>query len=109
MTYKCTRVHARLFESPRHSGATDEGVNPRLLRMSLPGVHEGRRPMKIRPQPTSWYRRRSLQLARKVRRPAVRSKLGLGKNTCTRRGTPRDLAWYIRARRGDAKGIESYL
>src|SRR3954465_1948333 len=38
------RVPARLFESPRHSGATDEGMTPRLLRMGLPGVPEDRRP-----------------------------------------------------------------
>src|SRR3954463_8152039 len=36
------RVPARLFESPRHSGATDEGVTPRLLKMRLPGVLEDR-------------------------------------------------------------------
>src|SRR3954471_2613869 len=38
------RVPARLFESPRHSGATDEGVTPRLLHVRLPGAKEGRRP-----------------------------------------------------------------
>src|SRR3954463_7799763 len=38
------RVPVRLFESPRHSGATDEGVTPRLLLMRLLGVPEGRRP-----------------------------------------------------------------
>src|SRR3954462_966032 len=27
------RVPARLFESPRHSGAIDEGVTPRILRI----------------------------------------------------------------------------
>src|SRR3954463_12226474 len=43
-----TRVPARPFESPRHSGATDEGVTPRLLQMGLPGVPEDRRPMKTR-------------------------------------------------------------
>src|SRR3954468_7090857 len=38
------RVPARLFESPRHSGATDEGVTPRLLRVRIPSAHEDRRP-----------------------------------------------------------------
>src|SRR3954464_10517266 len=57
----------------------DEGVTPRLLRIDLPGVPEDKRPMKIQPRPDSWHRRRSLQLTRKVRRSAVRSKLGLGK------------------------------
>lgn len=28
------------FESPRHSGSTDEGVTPRLLQMSVPGVYQ---------------------------------------------------------------------
>src|SRR3954466_2670538 len=42
-----TRVPARLFDSTRHSGATDEGVTPRLLWMSLPGVAEDRRPTKM--------------------------------------------------------------
>src|SRR3954471_21734648 len=84
-TQGCTRVPVRLFESPRHSGATEEGVTPRLLRISLPGVPEDRRPMKIQPRPAGWHRRRSLRLTRKVRSPAVRSKLGLGKLTCKRR------------------------
>src|SRR3954463_7842815 len=43
-TNGCTRVPARLFESPRHSGATNEGVTPRLLRISIPGAYEDRRP-----------------------------------------------------------------
>src|SRR3954466_13424738 len=37
------RVPARLFEYPRHSGATDEGVTPRLMCMRIPGVYEDRR------------------------------------------------------------------
>src|ERR1041385_3360890 len=109
MTNECTRVPAPLFESPRHSGATDEGVTPRLLRISLPGVPEDRRPMKIHPRPANWHRRRSLRLTRKVRRPAVRSKLGLGKLTCKRRRTPRDLARYIRARRGNTKDNQYHM
>src|ERR1041385_8215931 len=64
---------------------TDEGASPQLLRISLPGVHEDRRPMKIQPWPARWHRRRRQRLARKVRRPVVRSKLGLGKLTCKRR------------------------
>src|SRR3954466_12639203 len=32
---------------PRHSGATNEGVTPRLLWMSLPGVPEDKRPTKM--------------------------------------------------------------
>src|SRR3954468_19810707 len=50
-TNKCTRVPARLFESPRHSGATAEGVTPRLLPMGLPGVPEDRRPTELPPGP----------------------------------------------------------
>src|SRR4051812_37187880 len=50
-TNGCTRVPARLLESPRHSGATDEGVTPRLLQISLPGVPEDRRPTKLPPGP----------------------------------------------------------
>src|ERR1041385_3088328 len=87
-TNGCTRVPARLFESPRHSGATDEGGTHRLLREGLPGVPEYRRPMKPRldpPWPANWHRRRSLRLTWKVRRPVVRSKLGLGKLTCKHR------------------------
>src|ERR1044072_6346063 len=38
------RAPARLFKPPRHSGATDEGVPPRLLRARLPGVPKDRRP-----------------------------------------------------------------
>src|SRR3954465_1247781 len=38
------RVPMRLFESPRHSGATNEGVTPRLLRVRIPGTYEDRRP-----------------------------------------------------------------
>src|SRR4051812_3176625 len=38
------RVPARLFESPRHSGATDEGVTPQLLSMRVPGACHGWRP-----------------------------------------------------------------
>src|SRR3954463_6316287 len=30
---------ARLFESPRHSGANDERVTPRLLRVRIPGAY----------------------------------------------------------------------
>src|ERR1041385_6578873 len=78
-------MSTRLFASPRHSGATDEGVTPRLLRISLPGVPEDRRPTKIQPRPANWHRHRILRLTRKVRKPAVRSKLGLGKLTCKRR------------------------
>src|SRR3954468_13695579 len=44
ITRERIRVPARLFESPRHSGATDEGVTPQLLLVRLPGVHEDRRP-----------------------------------------------------------------
>src|ERR1041385_5067179 len=73
------------FLAGKSRRGTDEGVTPRLLRMSLHGVHEGRSPMKIRPRPSGWHRRRSPRLTRKVRRPTVRSKLGLGKFTCTRR------------------------
>src|SRR4051812_10260127 len=40
------RVSARLFESPRHSGAIDEGVTPRLLRRRVPGTREDERPAK---------------------------------------------------------------
>src|SRR3954466_8525152 len=36
--------YLRLFESPRHSGTTDEGVTLRLLCMGLPGVPKDRRP-----------------------------------------------------------------
>src|ERR1043165_3278438 len=50
-TRVCTRVPARLFESPRPSGATDEGVTPRLLQMGLPGVPEDRRPTELSPGP----------------------------------------------------------
>src|SRR4051812_46839840 len=50
-TNGCTRVPARLFESPRHSGATDEGVTPRILQMGLPGVPEDRRPTELPPGP----------------------------------------------------------
>src|SRR3954468_3020638 len=39
-----TRVPARLFESPRHSEATDEGVTPRLLHVRIPSAGEDRRP-----------------------------------------------------------------
>src|SRR4051812_17677001 len=46
------RVPARLFESPRHSGANDEGVTPRLLWMSLPGAAEDRRPTRMPPGPS---------------------------------------------------------
>src|SRR3954463_7554313 len=35
------------LESPRHSGATDEGMTPRLLWMSLPCVPEDRRPTEM--------------------------------------------------------------
>src|SRR4051812_16183534 len=78
---KCQRVGSisRRNEMPMNKG--DEGVTPRLLRISLPGVHEDRRPMKIHPRPANWHRRRSLRLTRKVRRSVVRSKLGLGKLT----------------------------
>src|SRR4051812_48847445 len=38
------RVPARLFESPRHSGATDEGVTPRLLSVRVPGACQDWRP-----------------------------------------------------------------
>src|SRR3954469_3413574 len=61
-TNKCTRVPARLFESPRHSGATYEGVTPRLLPMGLPGVPEDRRPTELPPWPTNWHGRRSPRL-----------------------------------------------
>src|SRR4051812_23487105 len=44
MMQEWTRVPTRLFESPRHSGATDEGVTPRLIWMCLPSVPEDRRP-----------------------------------------------------------------
>src|ERR1041384_1006144 len=47
-----TRVPARLFDPPRHSGATDEGVTPRLLWMGLPGVPEDRRPTRMPPGPS---------------------------------------------------------
>src|SRR4051812_46464462 len=50
-TWIRTRVPVRLLESPRHSGATDEGVTPRLLRVGLPGVLEDRKPMKMTPGP----------------------------------------------------------
>src|ERR1043165_5478185 len=53
------RVPARLFESPRHSGATDEGVTPRLLLMGLPGVIGGGRPTELSPDspwPARWHR-----------------------------------------------------
>src|SRR3954469_21221367 len=52
MTQERTRVPARLFESPRHSGATDDGVTPRLLWMGLPGVPEYRRPARMPPGPS---------------------------------------------------------
>src|ERR1043165_9283449 len=48
---ECTQVPARLFESPRHSGATDEGVTPRLQPMGLPDVPEDRRPTELSPGP----------------------------------------------------------
>src|SRR4051794_18623637 len=51
-TQEWTRVPARLFESPRHSGAIDEGVTPRILRMGLPGVPEDRRPARTPPGPS---------------------------------------------------------
>src|SRR4051812_23966408 len=51
-TQEWTRVPAQLFESPRHSGATDEGVTPRLLWMVLPGVPEDRRPARMPPGPS---------------------------------------------------------
>src|SRR3954465_15890241 len=41
------RVPVRLFESPRHSEATNEGVTPQLLRMDLPGIPEDRRPARM--------------------------------------------------------------
>src|SRR3954463_10435815 len=47
------QVPARLFESPRHSGATDEGVTPRLLRVRLPGAYEDRRPVGSLDGPTT--------------------------------------------------------
>src|ERR1041384_2579404 len=53
------RVPARLFESPRHSGATDEGVTPRLLLMGLPGVVGGGKPTELPPDspgPARWNR-----------------------------------------------------
>src|SRR3954466_15214720 len=59
------RVPARLFESPRHSGATDEGVTPRLLRVRLPGVPEDGRPTRSADGPSlahSQHRHRSLRL-----------------------------------------------
>src|ERR1041385_6502837 len=40
------RVPARLFESPKHSGATDKGVTPRLLYVRGPGACHGWRPTK---------------------------------------------------------------
>src|SRR3954465_13740356 len=49
MTQERTRVPARLFEPPRNSGATDVGVTPRLLQMSLPGVAEDRSPTRMSP------------------------------------------------------------
>src|SRR4051812_26315783 len=50
-TQGCTQSPVRLFESPRHSGATDEGITPRLLWMDLPGVSEDRRPTRMMPGP----------------------------------------------------------
>src|SRR3954468_13962345 len=47
------RVPARLFESPRHSGAADEGVTPRLLRVRIPGAYEDRRPAGSLDRPTT--------------------------------------------------------
>ena len=73
------RVPARLFESPRHSGATDEGVTPQLLCMDLPGaLEDGRAHEDIawaKPWPANWHRRRGPRLARKVQR-----------SCCTRQG-----------------------
>src|SRR3954463_201038 len=43
-TQRGIRVPARLFESARPSGATDEGVTPRLLHVRIPGAYEDRRP-----------------------------------------------------------------
>src|SRR3954464_13499828 len=43
-TRRRIRVLARLFESPKHSGDTDEGVTPRLLHERIPGALEDRRP-----------------------------------------------------------------
>src|SRR4051812_40463635 len=40
-----------VLESPRHSGATEEGVTPRLLPMGLPGVPEDRSPTELSPGP----------------------------------------------------------
>src|SRR3954470_12487887 len=44
ITQRRIRVPARLFESPRHSGATDEGVTPQLLHVRIPGAYEDGRP-----------------------------------------------------------------
>src|SRR4051812_35432311 len=67
-TRRRIRVPARLFESPRHSGATDEGVTPRLLPVRIPGAYEDRRPTRSVDGP--WlahfqHRRRSPRLIRK--------------------------------------------
>ena len=59
------------------------------------------------PWPASWHQRRSPRLTRKVRDPAVWSKLVLGKIICKHTWTPRDLAYYIKARRGNAKDNSS--
>ena len=94
-TDRCTRVPARLFESPRHSGATNEGLTPRLLRMGLPGVPEDGRPTKMSPGPGlgplcgtdvgvhDQYGRHNL---------AYKARLGLGNHLCNLGRTPRDLA-----------------
>src|ERR1043165_8371964 len=44
ITQRRIRVPARLFESPRHSGATEEGVTPRLLHVRIPGAYGDGRP-----------------------------------------------------------------
>src|SRR3954469_13196624 len=44
MTQRRIRVPARLFESPRHSGATDVGGTPRVLHVRIPGAYEDGRP-----------------------------------------------------------------
>src|SRR3954463_3827386 len=53
-----------------------------------------------------WHRRRSPRLIRKVQNLPCEASLGLGNLVCKLRRTPRDLAQYIRARRGDVKIIQ---
>ena len=96
-------VPARLFESPRHSGATDEGIPPRLLYVRVPGACQERRPTrsfgwpKIKPT-------RSIGdcLTRSPNRHGVQADMEsktwpsrlarLGNYLCKPKWTPRDLA-----------------